>query len=127
MSATASIAVSKNYTIHLTCLAHAAYHQKVTASFKSDFSSPVAVFTGTGENVAMTSNGATHVSVGTGSNTKLYAKFEFSKDGTTFQDAVKVLPPVFTYPVTTTTSEDSVDSDDNDSYFLVIDTGSSSK
>lgn len=116
-----AVNVTQNHTIYLSCLAHAGYQQKVTASFNADLSNPVAVFTGTGENVPMTSNGVTLVSVPTGGQQQLYVLFQFSS-GNGYQNAPRV-NPVPNGAVTQITSEDSTDNDDNDSYFLLVDTG----
>lgn len=116
-----AVNVTQNHTIYLSCLAHASYQQKVTASFNADLSNPVATFIGTGENVPMPSNGQTMVGVPTGGYQQLYVLFQFSS-GNGFQNAPRVLP-VTNAGVTQITSEDSTDNDANDSYFLLVDTG----
>ena len=116
-----AVDVSQNRTVYLSCIAHAGYQQMVTASFNSDLSSPVATFTGSGENVPMTSSGQPMVSIPTGSQQKLYVLFQFSS-GNGFQNAARVLQPLKVGAVTQITSEDSTDNDENDSYFLLVDT-----
>lgn len=117
-----ALTVSQNHTIYLSCLAHAAYQQKVIASFNGDLSNPVAVFTGSGENVLMTtSNGQTVATVPTGANQRLYVLFQFSPGGG-FQNAVRVCQPQTAGVVTQVSSEDSIDNDDNDSYFFLVNT-----
>lgn len=122
-----AVDVSQNHTVYLSCLAHAAYQQKVTASFNADLSNPVATFTGSGENVLMNAAaGQTTVSVPTGAKQQLYVLFQFSS-GNGFQNAVRVCQPVKAGAVTQVTSEDATDNDDNDSYFLLVDTGKSTR
>lgn len=116
-----AVDVSQNHTVYLSCLAHAGYQQKVTASLNADLSNPVAVFTGSGENVPMTSGGQAMVSVPTGAKQQLYVLFQFSS-GNGFQNAVRVSQPAKAGAVTQIVSEDSTDNDDNDSYFLLVDT-----
>lgn len=123
-----AITVEPNSKLHILCVAHAAYYQQVTLSFSQDMSSPIGTFSGSGEGVAMTlSGGGTTLSNDTGTNNTLYAQFQFSTTGPggSFQQATVCAPIIVgTSPnpvITTVTSEDLVDSDDNDSYLTIID------
>lgn len=123
----AQISIDSGTTLYLSCIAHAAYSQQVILSFNQNLSSPIATFTGSGEGVPMQSNGQTLITLPTGGNTKLYAQFNFSTTGPQGPfKAASVCSPVVTgvapNPVlTSVTSEDFIDSDENDSYLTVLD------
>lgn len=119
----ASVPVPQNESITLAARSHASHFQKVTVSFSENMSSPVAVFTGTGEDAAMKADGKTSVRVPTGGNSSIFLKFEYSShgEGGPFQDAKYVCKPVASGVLWTITSEDATDTDDNDTYFYLID------
>lgn len=120
-----SVPVPQNEKITLAARSFAAYYQKVTASFSKNMENPVAVFTGTGEDKAMTTLHGNNKSVivPTGGNSSIFLKFEYSKNGERgpFHDAKYVNKPGQTGPLWTITSEDATDNDSNDSYFFILD------
>lgn len=124
----APISVDANTTLYVSCVAHAAFYQQVILSFNQNMSSPVATFLGSGEGVPMLNNGQGLATIPTGTNTKLFAQFNFSKSGSQgpFQPAGTVCKPIVqgSAPnpvITSVTSEDATDNDDNDSYLTIID------
>ena len=122
----ASISVKAGTTLHIICVSYAAFYQQVILSFNQNLTNPIGTFSGTGEHVPMLSNGQSVLSVPTGTNTKLWAQFNFSTNGSSgpFQPATVCAPVVLGNPpnpvITTVTSEDSSDSDDNDSYMTIV-------
>jgi hypothetical protein len=122
----AQISVKAGTNLHITCLSFAGFYQQVILSFNQNMSNPVGTFTGTGENKPMSASGQSVLKVPTGSNTNLYAKFNFSTNGAQgpFQAASVCAPVVLGNPpdpvFTTVTSEDSSDNDDNDSYLTIV-------
>ena len=126
----AQITVESGITIHIVCVAHAAFYQQVILSWNQDMSNPIGTFSGTGEGVGMTlANGNQLLSTLTGSNSTLFAQFNFSTAGSQgpFQKASVCAPTILGGGlVTQVTSEDYLDSDDNDSYLTIMDLTSSS-
>lgn len=128
----ASISVEANSSLHIFSVAHAAFYQQVILSFDSNMSNPIATFMGSGEGVPMTlPNGEKFITIATGSNTALYAQFNYSTSGSegTFVPAVVVCAPIVVGqapgPVMiSVTSEDYTDNDDNDTYLTIIDLNS---
>ena len=112
--------VQQNHTLRLSCLAHAAYTQKVTVSLDPSLSTPIAIFQGSGEGVPMKSDGQELIDIFTGGNEALYILFQFSNGGA-FQNAIRVCEPQTIGSLTQIMSEDSTDRDDNDSYLSIID------
>jgi hypothetical protein len=123
-----AIAVEPQSVLHILCVAHADFYQQVILSFSQNMSSPIGTFSGSGEGVTMKlAGGGTTLSQSTGSNSTLYAQFQFSSSGSggPFQQASVCAPIVVgSSPgpvITTVTSEDLIDTDDNDSYLTIID------
>jgi len=104
----------------ITCVAHAAYYQRVTLARGSNI---LTVFQGTGEGVPMkTTDGQTSYQLGASrQGYQVTATFEFSESGPNgpFHMA-KVSDPITTkngnLELIQVTSEDSTDNDNNDSY-----------
>jgi hypothetical protein len=110
----------------ISCVAHAAYYQRVTLQWSILSSQTTVVFTGSGEGVAMKDeDGQTSYELGpTRQGYQIMATFEYSTSGPNgpFQMAT-VQDPIVTqkggFTITEVTSEDSTDNDNNDSYLNV--------
>ena len=129
------ISVQPGTKLNIICSAFAFFQQQVILSFNQNMSQRIGTFSGSGEQVPMhLANGQTSLTVSTGSNQTLFAQFNFSDRGPQgpFQPAKVVCAPVV-HPInpklviTSVTSEDATDNDDNDSYLIILDLKASDK
>ncbi len=122
MTDSVNVTLPGDSTGNLTCIAHAAYFQRVTIALSGQ---TLGVFSGSGENKPMLlADGTAVLRVGpNGQAVSLNLTFEFSPSGSggPFSPANVQQPIVESSgnaTIVTVTSEDSTDNDDNDSYLI---------
>lgn len=124
-----SIQINGDSNVAIACNSHAAYFQRVTLTWTVLHSTITVVFFGSGEGVPMTtSEGATGYKFTTKQGITISALFEYSPTGSSGPFYLGVVQgPNYNQidgtTIITTTSEDSNDQDNNDSYLIISESG----